>query len=146
MIDDLIAWITASSVSAALRGQEWIVPLVQSLHILLVAALFGAAVLLALRVLRESDGEAPLRRVIWLSLPGLLATGLLLILAEPERQIGNPAFTLKLALLTVALVLLALSARPGLPRPARRLAATSSLVLWAGIAVAGRWIAYAGEG
>ncbi|WP_203073984.1 hypothetical protein [Falsiroseomonas ponticola] len=143
MIEDLIAGIASTGASAALRGQAWIIPALQSLHILLVAALAGAAVLLALRVLRDDADQAPLRRVIWLALPGLLASGLLLILAEPERQIGNPAFTLKLALLAVALVLLA---RPGRSRPARRVTATLSLAVWAGIAVAGRWIAYLGEG
>lgn len=149
MIEDTIAWIEATSIGATLRAQEWIVPTLQTLHILLVAAVFGASVLLALRVLRRQEGHAALLRVIWVALPGLLLTGLLLIVAEPARTLGNPAFNVKLALLLLVSILtfaLSRGVARGVSGPITRAIATASILVWSGIAVAGRWVAYVGEG
>jgi len=76
----------------------------------------------------------------------LLLSGALLIIAEPHRTLGNPIFYTKMALLALALVLtvwLAAAARRQEKRTALRAAiATLYMLIWTGIIVAGRFIAY----
>jgi hypothetical protein len=87
----------------------------------------------------------------------LLATGAVLITAEPARSLQNPVFLLKMGLLLAAAgVTLAcqipLRHNPAYwelsagRRRAARLIAAASLPLWVGIVFAGRWIAYAQAG
>jgi uncharacterized membrane protein len=137
-----------------LRGQNWISPAVQSVHILSVAAVIGSIGLIDLRVMGLAARSQPIpemaRRLLpwmWTALVLLLATGGLLILNRPARYFDNPAFVAKMAMLALALIL-TLMLRPGLLRnggragPMRALAAALSLLLWFGIIFAGRWIAY----
>ncbi len=85
--------------------------------------------------------------LIWILLLVLLASGGLLIVAEPGRTITNPVFYLKMSLLAVVILAtlwLAAAARrygdapPGL----HRLLAGVTLLLWIGIIFCGRFIAY----
>jgi hypothetical protein len=91
--------------------------------------------------------------LIWWPLLVLLPTGVIMIIGEPARSLKNPAFQLKMALLVTVLVVTAiyqlqLRRDPAFGSPAggRRAAATTlatlSMLLWAGIIFAGRWIAY----
>ena len=89
----------------------------------------------------------------WRALGVLLATGILLIITEPTRELMNDAFRLKM-LLVLALVVLtfvfqaATTREPGYWRasPARRrlggVLGIISLLLCVSIVVAGRLIAY----
>jgi hypothetical protein len=90
---------------------------------------------------------------IWWPLPVLLATGAVLIIAEPARALENPVFVLKMSLLLAAAAVtlacqLPLRRDPGFwevssgRRRAGQLLAGASLPLWIGIIFAGRWIAY----
>ena len=84
---------------------------------------------------------------MWILLVVLLITGSLLITAEPGRTITNPVFYTKMTLLAVtASITLWLSsvARRELERTStlHTVAAIFSMLLWAGIIVAGRYIAY----
>jgi len=83
----------------------------------------------------------------------LLATGAIMIIAEPARSLKNPAFQLKMGLLIVALIVTALfqffqrrDTAFGEQGSAARAAATTiavlSMLLWSSIIFAGRWIAY----
>jgi predicted tellurium resistance membrane protein TerC len=84
---------------------------------------------------------------IWICLAVLFGSGVLLIIAEPFRTITNPVFYLKMSLLVVAIALtlwLAAVARrqPEAKRPMHVAGATLSMLIWAAIMVAGRYIAY----
>jgi FtsH-binding integral membrane protein len=85
------------------------------------------------------------RRIWWLLLI-LLATGALLITAEPGRTISNPAFYAKMIMLAVVIVLtlwLAASARRvEKPTGLQLTVAVVALLLWMGIIFCGRFIAY----
>jgi hypothetical protein len=83
----------------------------------------------------------------------LLATGILMIIAEPARSLKNPAFQLKMLLLIAALIVTGLfqflqrrdatfgDLRSG-PRATAAAVAIASMLLWSSIIFAGRWIAY----
>jgi hypothetical protein len=90
--------------------------------------------------------------LVWWTLLVLLATGIIMIIAEPARSLKNPAFQLKMGLLIAALTVTALfqflhrrNAAFGDaagPRAAAVTLAVVSILLWSSIIFAGRWIAY----
>jgi hypothetical protein len=136
-------------------------PIVQTLHILSVTAIMGSVVLIDLKVLGlalPSQGTTELvRRLMpwtWCALPVLALSGLVFVCARPARYLSNPVFGLKFAMLTPA-IMLAVVFQSGSRKEAhfwersrgRRVAARTvagvSLLLWIGVVMAGRWIAYA---
>ena len=160
MIRAFCAWLAATPLSVAIGSARWVVPLVQTIHILAIAAVLSSILMMELRVLEMAGRTQTLaqisrRFVPWVygGLIVLLVTGTLLIVSEPARSLINPAFWTKMGLLAVALVAtfrlqgaqwkIAESVEP----PARSRALTRALavlivLVWCGIAVAGRWIAY----
>jgi hypothetical protein len=81
---------------------------------------------------------------VWWPLPILALTGALLISAEPARSLENPSFGIKMALLLAAASITLLYQRRGarLGRTLRVGLGIVSILLWGGIVLAGRWIAY----
>ncbi|WP_024510832.1 DUF6644 family protein [Bradyrhizobium sp. ARR65] len=157
-------WLSATSLSHAIQTAGWIIPTLQTIHILCVAIVFSSAVLVDLRLFQLFERDEPLREVarrflpaIWPVLLVLLATGGLLIIGEPRRSLVNPTFYLKMTLLLVAILLTAGLQRSIASAPvawekdrSRRMAgkalATVSILVWCGILFAGRWIAYTQAG
>jgi len=160
IVGDFAKWLGATALSHALQKAGWIIPTLQTIHILGIAVLLSSAVIVDLRVWRVLQRDIPLRDVarrflpaIWPVVLVLLITGGLLIIGEPRRSLLNTAFYLKMALLAFALALTAvlqwsLSSGPEFweknrtRRIAGRFAATLSILVWCGIIFAGRWIAY----
>ena len=156
----LSSWLTATLVSRTIQTAGWIIPTLQTIHILAIAVLFSSAIVVDLRIWRLFDRELPLKAVtqrffpvIWPVLLVLLTTGALLIVGEPRRSLLNSTFYLKMALLAAAVLLTAglqwsLSIDPNFwdknqnRLMAGRFAATISILIWSGIIFAGRWIAY----
>jgi hypothetical protein len=156
-------WLAATSLSHTIQTVTWIIPTLQTIHILCVAIAFSSAVLVDLRIFRLFERDEPLREVtrrflppIWPVLLILLLTGSLLIIGEPRRSLVNTTFYLKMALLLVAILLTATLQRMVLASPgvfenrsrqmAGRALATVSILVWCGILFAGRWIAYTAAG
>jgi hypothetical protein len=156
----LCEWLEATPLSTRIQNVDWIIPSVQTIHILSIAVVASAAAMVYLRVLGTMARGQTLIAVaerflpwIWWTLVVLLLSGGTLIIGEPRRSLPNPAFLLKMAMLAAAL-LLTLLFQSGLRRDAlfwessltrriaSRLIASASLILWAGIVFAGRWIAY----
>ena len=163
-LSEFSRWLAATPLSHIIQTTKWVIPTLQTVHILSVAVVFSSAVLVDLRLWRLLNRDLPLPDVarrflptIWPVLLVLLITGSLLIIGEPRRSLLNSTFYLKMALLAVAIVLTAwlqwtLSSSPNFwdknrgRRMAGRLAATLSIVVWCGIVFAGRWIAYTQAG
>jgi uncharacterized membrane protein SirB2 len=156
-------WLAATSLSHTIQTVTWIIPTLQTIHILCVAVAFSSAVLVDLRIFRLFERDEPLREVtrrflppIWPVLLILFVTGSLLIIGEPRRSLVNTTFYLKMALLLVAILLTATLQRMVLASPgvfedrsrqmAGRALATLSILVWCGILFAGRWIAYTQAG
>lgn len=159
-LDSFCTWLAATPLSQSIQSTEWIIPAVQTVHILAVAAVMSSALMMDLRLLGLGLRDQTIRSVaqrflpfIWWSLPILLASGATLIIAEPARALENPVFYLKMGLLLAAAAVtlacqvpLAKSAAFWELSPHRRwtarLVGAVSLPLWAAIIFAGRWIAY----
>jgi hypothetical protein len=132
-------------------------PIVQTVHLLAIAAIMGSIVILDLRVLGLAvHGQPPhdlARRVLlwtWWAIPVLALSGIVFVLARPRRYFTNPIFGIKFALLAVALILTFILSRmmARLDSAAdraggwARVVAAVSLLTWLSVAMAGRWIAY----
>ena len=135
-------WLEQTPASQAIQDTSWVVPSVQSVHILAVAAVMASVLMLDLRFAGLAWREQPVPQVrarfapvIWWALPVLLATGAVMITGEPARSLANPVFQIKMLLLIAAIVVTLLPY-------ANRAVAAVSLILWIGVVFAGRWIAY----
>ncbi|SCW32872.1 MULTISPECIES: DUF6644 family protein [unclassified Pseudomonas] len=155
----IIAWIYASPVSTGIRDMFWVVPTVQSIHIVAIAVIFGAAVISDLRLAGVLATDEPMRGVIrryfpWMraALIVLLLSGLVMVIGEPDRVLVNTTFWLKMCLV-VAVFTLAWSIRRPLlrpaaqaqgddPKPPAKVLAWLSIALWCVVIFCGRWIAY----
>jgi hypothetical protein len=163
-LSEFCRWLAATSLSHTIQETGWIIPALQTIHILGVALVFSSAILVDLRIWRLLERDVPLPEVAQRFLPGiwpvlliLLITGSLLIIGEPRRSLLNFTFYLKMALLAVAIMLTvglqhSISSSPNFwdrdrwRRMAGRFAATVSILVWCGILFAGRWIAYTQAG
>lgn len=148
-------WLYDTPLSTTFREITWLIPLVQSIHILAIAVVVGSALVSELRLagLIATD-EAPgnvVRRYlpwIWRALVVLLASGTLLIVAEPARTLGNTLFWIKMALVLGAFLLTLAFRRPLLAGQAGDLAPPAKpiafvlLLVWVVVIFCGRFIAY----
>ena len=149
--------IDATALSQTIQSIKWVVPAVQTVHILAIAAVMSSILMINLRLLGISGTDQTIARisnrfgpVIWGALILLLLTGATLIIGEPARSLANEFFQLKMFLLICVIVLTLSFQRPLKSNPqhwdgragALRVIAVVSLILWTGIVFAGRWIAY----
>ncbi len=147
-------WLSSTALSQVIQGTSWAIPGIQVVHILCLATLFALALNFSLRIAGRGLAAEPLASLagrfvpaMWICLCLLLLSGALLIIAEPDRTITNPAFYIKMSLLVVAITLtvwLASVARRQIEKPATVHVAAAALcmLIWAAIIVAGRYIAY----
>ena len=133
------------------RTTPWAYPWLEVLHILGLALVFGTLWLVELRLLgivRRPDTAALAREALPWTLAGFVlsaVTGLALFASRAGELLVNPAFQLKLALIALAGLNAALLHSRGpldASRPGTRVQAALSLLLWAAVIAAGRWIAY----
>jgi hypothetical protein len=159
-LDAFCAQLSATPLSQALQTTEWIIPAVQTVHIIAVATVITSILMVDLRLMGFTARSQSIATVahrylplVWYALPVLLLTGATLIIAEPSRSLQNPVFMLKMGLLLLA-VSVTLTCQLPLRKDARywdepasrrrklRLLGYLSLPLWIAILFAGRWIAY----
>ena len=153
-------WLSQTQISQVVQNVSWIIPSVQSVHILCIAIVISAVFMVDLRLLgvigRSQPTAAYTSRFltwIWPTLVVLLASGSILIIGEPARSLMNPAFILKMSML-ICVIVVTLTLQGAIKknvafwelsaprRNAAKLMALVSLLLLVAIVFAGRWIAY----
>ena len=153
-------WLSQTPLSLTIQNVAWIIPTVQTIHILCIAIVISSVFMVDLRLLGVIGRSQPTAAFtsrfltwIWPTLVVLAVTGAILITGEPSRSLENPAFQTKMVLLILAMITTAVLQRPTFKDPAyweltsghrisARALAVLSLCLWVGIVFAGRWIAY----
>lgn len=116
---------------------SWIFPVVESIHVMSLAAFVGTLVLDDLRTLGlKIPDSRHLKAWTIAGLAMMLLTGAAMFLSDPARYRHNPAFRLKIPLLV-----LALATHGPLRRFGPRFAAILSLILWTCVVLASRAIA-----
>jgi hypothetical protein len=155
-----VEWLAKTPASTAMHESIWAFPIVESVHVLGLCLFLGLAVLWDLRLLGVTFREVPASEVngrlmpwMWAGAIIMVISGIFVFLNDPIRYYNNIFFRIK----AVMLVLAVLNAwvfqigvfrriadwdRSGRQPLNARMAGVASLMLWAGIVVAGRMIAY----
>src|SRR6266852_5814399 len=116
-LDRFCLWLEHTDWSQTIQSTPWIVPAVQTVHILAIATVVASVLMINLRLIGLVGLDQLVERVssrflpvIWWTLPILLVTGIVMIIGEPARALKNPIFQLKMGLLIAALGVTALYA------------------------------------
>jgi uncharacterized membrane protein len=162
-VEQFANWLANTKASLLIQDVAWIVPTVQTVHILAIAMVFSSVAMISLRIFglagTRSTLPETLRRYapwIWGSVAVLAVSGVIMITGEPVRALTNSIFQLKMLMLATALVITGVferSVHGAAPRWADRSEATwvakaaalGVFLLWCAIVIAGRWIAYTAD-
>ncbi len=157
---DFAFWISETSLSLFMVENFWNVPLAQVIHIAGIGIAFASLLMVALRVnekagMAQSVAANAARYLPWMwwSLLAIVCSGVLMITAEPIRNMVNAVFWIKMLVLIVAVVLSlgfqksvrtkALAAGEAfVASSGTKTTGTLLVVLWCFIMLCGRWIAY----
>lgn len=150
-------WLQDTSIGTSIREGALLYPIIGGIHLLAIA-LFGGMILASdVRLLGWGLGSLSLsdlisRLRVWKWVGGVVVTitGLLLAWCEPLKLYHSPSFWIKMTLLALvavhAMAFRSIYRQPEAMEkysPARaRLAGALSLLLWIGIVVSGRLIAF----
>jgi hypothetical protein len=148
-------WLQDTPISTTIRRVGWFVPLLQSIHLVTIGIVFVSSLMTALRVLgRVRTNElfaatwARFAPWMWGGLIVMAATGLLLVVGEPVRELTALSFWFKMALLALGVAGTVVFGRSLASRAAvefsaaARTSAIALVALWLAIIFLGRGIAY----
>lgn len=154
-------WLSTTAPSVFIQVHEaWAIPTIQSIHIVGIGLVMGSVFMIYLRILGWAGMDQSLRQTMsrfgpWLtgSLCLLLATGILMIIGEPVRELVTFSFWLKMFLVALSTAVAAafqLSLRKHERRWEETLVnrgltkgmAMLTFLIWVCIIILGRLIAY----
>lgn len=153
-------WLAQTPLSLVIQNVSWVIPTIQTVHIVCIAIVISATFLVSFRVLGVFDTAEPIAKLsnrflswVWWALVVLLISGALLVIGEPGRSLMNPVFGLKMLMLIIVAILTLVLQKPlaaeagywdasGQRRAVAKSIAVVSIALWSCIVFAGRWIAY----
>jgi hypothetical protein len=156
----LCQWLASTPGSIALHESFYMYPVIESVHVWALCVFVGLATIMDLRLLGVTMRQVPVSRVMDRLLPWttagfvvMVTSGALLFYAIPVRSYQSIWFRGKVVMLLLAGLnawvfhsrsyptISSWGIHPDPPRRAK-MAGALSLVLWAGIIIAGRMIAY----
>ncbi|HTI67069.1 MAG TPA: DUF6644 family protein [Caulobacteraceae bacterium] len=155
------AWLATTFPSVFIKTQQaWMIPTIQTIHIVGIGIAIGSVFLITLRILGWAGTDQTLQQIhrrfapwlkgaVWV----LAATGLLMIVGEPARELVSFSFWAKMTLLAVGLTVVTLFGRTVKTHEAQwdealarrgsvKVAAVATFLVWLGVIVLGRLIAY----
>jgi hypothetical protein len=147
-------WCQSSGLIVAMRGSRWLFPVIESTHLMGLALMGGAVLMVDLRLLGFGFQRQPVALVArdayrWLivSLFVMLPTGILLFMASAVKCYYLPVFWVKMTALVLALTFtfsvrrrVAMAAGTSLNPIRSKLVAAVSVALWSTVAIAGRLV------
>lgn len=157
---ELLIELSQSPLSLAMATSPWVVPTMQSIHIMAIAVVLISVLVTALRVVGLSWGGVSIRQTVdrfapwaWTGLALLALTGIILIMAEPIRELMAISFWVKMALLVAVIIISArfmravrtnasLADTGGKGDPQMRRTAILTVAMLVVIIFMGRFIAY----
>ncbi|MBI3263423.1 MAG: hypothetical protein HYZ58_09770 [Acidobacteria bacterium] len=151
-------WCEASTIGNAIRTSPWAFAVIESVHLLGLAAIGGAVLLVDLRLLGLGLRRQPVAHVAreaqpWLvgSLVVMLSTGVALFLSESIKCYYSTPFWVKMTSLLLAIVFtftvrrkVAMADEVGVRPIWQKVVALASLALWFSVGASGRWIGFSG--
>ncbi len=154
----LFEWCENTAVGQAIRDSLWLFPVIESVHLLALALIGGAVLIVDLRLLGLGLRRQPVTQLArdaqpWLvgGLLVMVASGILLFTSEAIKCYYNTAFRTKMTFLLPAILFTftvrrrLAAAEVGRVRPLwSKLTALVSVSLWSVVGAAGRWIGFSG--
>jgi len=151
-----IEWIAASRLGQAISTSSWAFAVIESVHLLALAVIGGAVLMVDLRLLGFGLRAQPLDRVArdaWPWFVGswvvMIVSGVLLFVSEPLKlYFSTPFFWKIFFLLSGSLFAVTVRRKVTLagegrtPPVVMKLVGLVSLLLWSGVGSAGRWIGF----
>ena len=153
-----VEWIAASRLGQAISTSTWAFAVIESVHLLALAVIGGAVLMVDLRLLGLGLRTQPLEQVARDAWPWfvrgwsvMIVTGVLLFVSEPLKLYYSTPFFWKMTCLLLG-TLFAVSVRRKVtltpegrtPAVVLKLVAAVSLLLWFGVGAGGRWIGFSG--
>ncbi len=149
-------WFDGSVMGLWVRDSRWIFPAIEAVHIVALALLFGALLVLNLRLLGVMLTSKPVARLarelapwIFVSLIIILSSGVLLFASEAMKAYASVPFQVKMLFLFSAMIFhytlyrrLTRSDDAAIGPVWGRLAAIASILLWLGVGLGGRGIGF----
>ncbi|HWK64085.1 MAG TPA: DUF6644 family protein [Rhizobiaceae bacterium] len=156
---EFATWLSETGMSRQIQSHLWVIPALQSIHILAIACVLSSTLFINLRLLRQVDRAHSLEETaqrflpwIWCALGVLVLTGVLLVIGEPVRELTSVPFWLKMVLILIGAAgtlwfqrtLKTPEAGWDLTRSKTRVRvfACGTFLLWCAVITAGRLIAY----
>jgi hypothetical protein len=158
MVYEFFMWCETTAVHNAIANSLWAFAVIESIHLLALAAIGGAVLVVDMRMLGLGLKQQPISEVArnaypWLvgSLIVMIATGIPLFLSEPTKCYYSYPFWVKMTALALAIVY-TFTIRRAVTRSDEsrfgpvvyKLTALASLMLWFTVGAAGRWIGFSG--
>jgi hypothetical protein len=157
-MQEIIDWLTATSLNAFITGNGWVWPTLEMIHFFGLCLLFGSLLIIDMRMMGFAK-KVPIASIdvfITLTLIGFLlnlATGALFIVGDPGRYFVNIAFKIKMIAIVIAglnalFYILVIQPRVHAGADTKELpsytkyVAMLSLSLWTSIIILGRFIPY----
>jgi hypothetical protein len=144
--------IEASALGQTIRESTWLFPAIESSHLLALALLGGAVLIVSLSVLgvglKTSAAEIykSSRRYMDAAVITLLVSGVLLGVSEPVKLYDRQAFWVKMISMVIAIALTYFAFNPMVRRGSTgfkiRSVTLLTMAAWLMVAVAGRWIGF----
>ena len=149
-------WCENSAVGEAIRNSRWLFPAIEAVHLLGLAVIGGAVLVVDLRLFGFELQRQPVAQLArdaqrWLigSLMVMIATGILMFTSEAIKCYYHPAFWEKMTSLLLAIVFTftvkrrVVMADETRVSPFRsKLVGLVSIALWSGVGIGGRWIGF----
>ena len=151
-------WCETSWLGSSIRASQFMFPVIEAFHLVALAFIGGAILLVDFRLLGVVMRQQPVRALAQETQPYLVGslivmiiTGSLLFLSESVKCYYSNPFWIKMVALALAIVFTftarrkVISSDEGRGGPVwSRLAAVTSIVLWGTVAWGGRWIGFSG--
>jgi hypothetical protein len=145
---EFLDWTRNLPIAVTIRNSSWMLPVIESAHLLGYAGIIGCAAAIDLRILnlglrRQTASQISSQLAPWTAASLLLSivTGTLLFTYKPDAFARNGAFPYKLSFVAVAILfhysLLRGATRSAVPGRGAKLVAIGSLALWLAVALAG---------
>jgi hypothetical protein len=108
-------WLSTTSSSVFIQNHNgWVIPTIQSIHIVGIGVVLGSAFMIYLRILGWAGMDQTLRQTTnrfgpWLTggLCLMLVTGILMVIGEPVRELITFSFWVKMILVAVSTLIAA---------------------------------------
>lgn len=158
LLHSLANWLVNTPQSIALAKSSWVVPSMQTTHIVAIAILFSSVLMVGLRVMGWAGQDQTLKATVerfclwfWGSLVVLAITGIVLIVTEPPRQLLAISFWLKMSTLAIAVAIAVLFLRgvdrnaaywEGAARLQTKVFGIVTFFVWCLVVFLGRFIAF----